>query len=261
MFEKLGVQLYTVRDYLKDPEFANLTFQRLAQLGYSEVQTAGATPFDDQLFGELIHQNGLTVVGTHYDYKKILEKPEETMEIHRMWGTTNIGIGSMPQEPRKNLDELKKFISDFNKAAELYAKHGFKLTYHNHNFEFVRIDGYKTIMDLLYEGLDPATTSFVLDTCWVAAGAGDVTEWMEKLAGRIDILHLKDVFTRYNKTTGALEHSMTEVGHGTVAWDKVIATAEKIGVKSYVVEQDTNFIGSPFDSLKFSAEYLAKYKK
>ena len=116
-------------------------------------------------------------------------------------------------------------------------------------------------MDLLYEGLDPATTSFVLDTCWVAAGAGDVTEWMEKLAGRIDILHLKDVFTRYNKTTGALEHTMTEVGHGTVAWEKVMETAEKIGVKSYVVEQDTNFIGSPFDSLKFSAEYLAKYQK
>ena len=55
---------------------------------------------------------------------------------------------------------------------------------------------------------------------------------------------------------------MTEVGHGNVAWDKVMTTAEKIGVKSYVVEQDTNFMeGSPFESLKFSAEYLAKYKK
>ena len=100
MFEKLGVQLYTVRDYLKDPEFADLTFQKLAQLGYSEVQTAGATPFDDQLFGELIHKNGLSVVGTHYDYKKILTAPEETMEIHRMWGTTTVGMGGMPMGGR-----------------------------------------------------------------------------------------------------------------------------------------------------------------
>lgn len=262
MFQKLGLQLYTVRDYLKDAEFSDLTFKKLAELGYTEVQTFGFPSYGAELYAELLKKNGLTVVGTHYDFKKILENPEETMEIHRMWGTTNIGIGSMPSEPRKSLDDLKKFIYDFNKAAEGYAKHGFKMTYHNHHFEFVRIDGYKTIMDVLYEELDPATTSFVLDTCWVAAGAGDVTEWMEKLAGRIDILHLKDVFTRYNKTTGAIEHSMTEVGHGNVAWDKVMTTAEKIGVKSYVVEQDNNFMNtSPFESLKFSAEYLAKYRK
>ena len=40
-----------------------------------------------------------------------------------------------------------------------------------------------------------------------------------------------------------------------------IETAEKIGVKSYVVEQDTNFVGSPFNSLKMSADFLAKYMK
>ena len=32
MFQKLGVQLYTVRDYLQDPEFADLTFAKLADV-------------------------------------------------------------------------------------------------------------------------------------------------------------------------------------------------------------------------------------
>ena len=260
MFEKLGVQLYTVRDYLKDAEMADNCFKRLYELGYSEAQAAGCE-FDERKFGELAKKNGLSIIGNHYSYDKILDAPQETMELHRMWNTTNIGIGGMPYEPRKNLDALKDFIRRFNQAAELYAKNGFRLTYHHHHFEFIRIDGYKTIMDYLYEGLDPATISFVLDTCWIAAGGGDVTAWMEKLAGRIDILHLKDVWFKTNDTTGAYETSMTEIGHGNIAWDKVMKTAEEIGVKHYVVEQDKNFMGTAFDSLEYSARYLDKYRK
>ena len=256
MFQKLGVQLYTVRDYLKDPEFADLTFRKLADLGYREVQTAG----NEESLAELISKNGLQIVGTHYSLQKILNEPERTMELHRAWGTSNIGIGSMPVGARNDLNECKKFIHDFNTAAEKYAKYGFKLTYHHHNFEFIRIDRYKTLMDLLYEELDSTTTSFVLDTCWIAAGGGDVTDWMEKLAGRIDILHLKDLKLVSNKNS-TLEPTMTEVGYGNLAWDKIMITAEKIGVKHYIVEQDQNFTKNPFESLGMSMNFLKKFQK
>ena len=258
MFKKLGVQLYTVRDYLKDPAFADLTFRRLSELGYTEVQTAG-NAFDAKLFGELATKNGISIIGTHYDYGKILHNPEETMEIHRMWGTTNIGIGGMPPAPRESLEELKKFIKEFNTAAELYGREGFRLTYHNHNFEFYRIDGYKTVMDILYEELDPVHTSFVLDTCWVAAGGGDVIGWMEKLKGRLDILHLKDLWFKYDKRKTAYLPAMTEIGHGNLDWDRILKTAKEIGVKHYVVEQDDYFMNTPFESLRSSAETLKPY--
>ncbi len=258
MFEKLGAQIYTVRDFMGDPAFADVALGKLAALGYTEAHTAG-NAFDAKTYGELMAKHGISIVGTHYDYGKILNDPEETMEVHRMWGTTNIGIGGMPGPARTNLDELKKFIAEFNRAAEGYAKHGFKLTYHNHHFEFVRIDGYKTVMDLLYEGLDPATTSFVLDTCWVSAGGADVVAWMEKLQGRIDILHLKDMtLTPWN---GQFLPKLCEVGYGNLSWEPIMATAEKIGVKHYIVEQDMNFTGDPFNSLRMSAEFLAKYRK
>ena len=258
MFEKLGVQLYTVRDFMKDPDFADLTFARLAELGYTKAHTAGAA-FDEKLYVDLLSKHGISIIGTHHDFNKIVNNPEETMELHRMWGTTNVGIGGMPRDARTDLEKLREFIRQYNAAAEVYAKEGFKLTYHNHNFEFTRIDGYKTLMDLLYEGLDPATTSFVLDTCWVAAGGGDVTDWMEKLAGRIDILHLKDLTVKSDGKNFLPLY--TEVGNGNLAWDKIMATAEKIGVKHYVVEQDGNWQGTPFNSLKMSADFLAKYKK
>ena len=258
MFQKLGLQLFSAREYLSDASLADYTFHRLSQMGYTEAQTAGI-PFDCKVFGELAAKNGIKIIGSHYDYGRIVNSPEETMEIHRTWGTTNVGIGSMPVPPRTNLGELKKFVLEFNRTAELYAKQGFKLTYHNHHFEFVRIDGYKTLMDILVEELDPATTSFVLDTCWIAAGGGDVNVWLEKLAGRIDILHLKDL-TIKREADGTLKPQVTEVGKGNLHWDSIMKTAEKIGVKHYVVEQDNSFTVNAFQSLQMSAEFLKKYQ-
>lgn len=258
MFKKLGLQLYTVSSCIQDPDYADLTFKKLAELGYTEAHHAGAYGMSPQMFIEKLNKYGISLVGTHYRYDWILERFEETVELHKLWKTTNIGIGSMPDEARADVDSLKKFIAEFNRAAEAYAKEGFKLTYHNHHFEFLRIDGTKTIMDYLYEGLDPATTSFVFDTCWVHAGCANLYDWMEKLAGRIDILHCKDVMLK--NEGGHLCGTMTEVGNGLIDWKRVIDLAEKIGVKHYVVEQDYNFInGKPLESAKVSADYLKQF--
>ena len=255
MFKKLGFQLYTIRDFIKDKEIADAAFKAVADMGYSECHTA-CIDDTDEFCADLMAKHGISIIGSHYDWNKIVNDPEKTMEIHDKWGTKNVGIGGMPGPARASKEGLDEFIAQFNKTAELYANKGFKLTYHNHNFEFVRIDGYKTIMDKLYEGLDKATTSFVLDTCWVAAGGSDVREWMEKLAGRIDILHLKDIMIV--NEGGRLVPTMTEVGNGCIYWDGVLETAEKIGVTNYCVEQD-RWPGSPLASLKMSADFLKKY--
>ncbi len=258
MFKKLGLQLYTVRDYMKDEESLDKTFEQLVAMGYTEGQTAGnAVPA--AIFGDLAKKHGFSIIGTHYNYDEIVNNPAETMKVHNMWGTKNVGIGGMPGDARKDYDNLMKFIETFNKTAELYAKEGFKLTYHNHSFEFIKINDGKTIMDYLYENLDPNNTSFVLDTCWVAHGGADVRHWMEKLAGRIDILHLKEIEAFYDEN-GKVTQAYTHIGNGNIWWDGVLETAEKIGVKHYVVEQDSRWLlNNPFRSLEESAKYLKKY--
>ena len=260
MFEQLGVQLYTVRDFMQDAELIDLTFSKLARLGYTEVHTAGWNVPIEQ-FAELLAKHGLKAIGTHYDFGTAKSNREKTLHDHELLGTTNLGLGGIPKPARVDLGELKAFIKEFNAVAEEYGKLGYKLTYHNHDFEFRRIDGYKTTMDILYEELDPWNTTFVLDTCWVAAGGADVVEWMEKLEGRIDILHLKDFCLIYDPVREKDNRTVTEVGHGNLCWDKIMTTAEKIGVKHYIVEQDFNFAGDAFKSLAMSAEFLKKYQK
>ena len=260
MIKNLGVQLFTIRAFMGDPDFADVAFGKLKDLGYTEAHTAG-NAFDAKLFGDLLQKHGIKIIGTHYDWNKIVNSPEETMEIHRMWGTTTVGTGSMPMPPRTNLDELKKYIDEFNRVAEIYAKEGFRLSYHNHHFEFVRIDGYKTVMDYLYEGLDPYTTSFVLDTYWCQHGGIDVRAMIERLAGRIDSLHIKDMEAavpyKLEDGTTISAPKITEVGNGNINFKDIIPLAEKCGAKYFVVEDDrAPTTGDSMGAVKKAADYI-----
>lgn len=256
--KQFGIQLYSVRDHMQtEADFAE-SIKKLADLGYKQVHTAGC-PFDPARFVEIVKENGMSICGTHYGYEEMCNDVEGTIKLHRLWETNNIGSGGMPEFARHSLEGLKIFIDKFNEMAKIYAKEGFKLTYHNHAFEFHRIDGTKTLMDYLYEELDPENITFVLDTCWVQVGGADIRYWIEKLKGRIDILHLKDcmrvIFPDGNQGLG-----ITEVGNGNIWMEGVIETARKCGIEYYIVEQDENWLGDdPFASAKASADYLSKF--
>ncbi|MBQ9760588.1 MAG: TIM barrel protein [Clostridia bacterium] len=258
MFDKIGFQQYTVRDYMIDPDVADHAFAKLAKIGYTQIHTAHASPaFDEKTLGELCKKHGISIIGSHYDWNKIQKDPEGVMELHNLWGTKNIGIGGMPQAARTDLGELKTFIKQFNETAEIYAKHGFRLGYHNHYFEFIRVDGKKTMMDLLVENLDPKNTSFILDIAWLVAGSADVEDWIYKLDGRIDILHLKDLF--HLADGRRLYPKATELGNGMVNLDKALKAAKATAVKYYIVEQDEFYSPNAVESLKISADFLKKY--
>ena len=122
MFNKLGLQVYTVRDHIKDEQSMDATFAKLAEIGYSELQTAG---WESETYATLAKKHGLTVVGTHYNFDKIINNIDETVALHKALGTTNIGVGGCSA---RSYDEVMAFIEKYNAAAAEYAKHGFKLT-------------------------------------------------------------------------------------------------------------------------------------
>lgn len=249
MFKKLGIQLYTVRDFMHNADDIRATFKKLKAIGYDQAQTAGCDiPYEE--FGKIAKEEGIEIVGTHDDFDMMRNDPEQSMKNHRALGTTNMGIGGVPGEFFESTAKINEFCEIANKIGDTIAPHGFKFTYHNHSGEFRKYDGI-TMMERLVKGTNPDTVSFVLDTYWVQHGGGDVRHWIEMLAGRIDILHLKDM--KYGP-------EIAEIGAGNLYWDEILKLAEATGVKSLVVEQDCNWEnGDPFLSAKMSADYLAKY--
>jgi len=252
MIKTLGIQLYTIRDKFKNEEEVKAGLAKLKELGYTDLHTAGF-PVPVERFAELVNEAGLNVCGTHYDYDTIINDTDRAIAEHKLLGTTNVGIGGMPGPARTSKEELLKFIADSNEAANKLAAAGMKYTYHNHSFEFVKVDG-KRIMDYLVEGFNE-NVSFVLDTYWVQHGGGDPIQWIKKLAGRIDILHLKDM----QMTSEGQKY--TEICEGNMNFDGIIEAAEAAGIRYYVVEQDV-CPGDPFDSAKISSENIhARYMK
>lgn len=247
MIKELGLQNFSIREHLTTYEDVLNAMKTIKEMGYTVIQTAGEKISHAEI-AEITKEVGITVCGTHCGFDSLIADPEKAIKTHRNLNTTNIGIGGFFAN---NEEDVKNFIERANAFADIIYKEGFKFTYHNHEHEFRKF-GDKTIMDMLVEGLDPVKTSFCLDTHWVQRGGGDVCSWIEKLAGRIDILHLKDMTIQPDRTP-----IMCEIGAGNMDFDKIIAAAEKTGVKYYVVEQDF-CPGDSFDSIRQSAEYIKK---
>ena len=253
----IGLLIYTVRDFTGTPEGLKESFLKIKEIGYSCVQTAGMIESIEsaKYFKECADNAGVAICGTHFSWNIISKDLDLAIEIHKILGTTNMGIGSMPGAARSSKEELLAFIDQVNDIAAKLAKVGMKFTYHNHSFEFKKIEG-RTIMDYLIDGFDKDNVSFVLDTYWVQHGGYDVRKMMERLAGRVDILHLKDMGACGGEK-GNVPY-ITEIGNGNINFEDIIPLGDKLGVKDYVVEQDNTFYnGNAFDSIKSSYDYLA----
>lgn len=250
--DKLCLQLWSVRDYMKDAESIKSTFKKLKEIGYDQVQTAGS-PIPYSEMAKLAKEAGIEIVGTHYDFDKMLNDTEGAIEEHKLMGANCMGIGGFFCKTEK---EIYEFIEKANTIAARIAKEGMKFTYHNHHGEFQKY-GDKTMMQILADGLDKDNTSFVLDTHWVQRGGGDPIEWINKLSGRIDILHLKDMQIIRNEN-GEVIPAFAEIGSGNMNFKGIMEAAKKAGVKYYCVEQDESYGKDPFECVKASSDYIHK---
>ena len=247
--KELGLQLYTIEAFMQTEEDIRESFRKMKQYGYTLAQTAGCSiPYAD--FGRIAKEEGIEIVGTHDDFDMMVNDFEQSLENHKLLGTTNMGIGGKRDN---SIQEVEDFIEKANMVAEKAAKNGMKFTYHHHSHEFFKWGNGKTTMDMLVEGLNPNNTSFVLDTYWLQHGGADVRFWIEKLAGRVDILHLKDMKRILGDSN---VQKITEVGNGNLSWDLILDSAHQAGVTYYVVEQDAEWSPNCFASAKKSAEYI-----
>ena len=255
------MQLWSIRDEFQDKERARAAFKTISGYGYTQAQTAGTYDFIDPAeFKKYADDAGIRFVGTHYSWNRIQNDIKGTIAYHRTLGVNEIGIGGIGA---KTLEELRAFIKTFNELGKIYHKEGFVLSYHNHSGEFSNefkpFEG-KTKYDHLLDELDPETVKFNLDAGWAQMAGMDVRALIEKMAGRINILHVKDVQANY--CYGELDGrpfygpQRIEVGRGNMNYKGIIETAERCGVKYFIVEDEFYSTNDPLESVKMSADYV-----
>jgi len=242
---KLGAQLYTLRDQMNADPAATLA--RVADIGYKHVQVSGFS-YDASELKSICDGLGLSIPLTHTPPERILNDTQQVIADHKTMNCPYVGLGGMPHQYRC-AGGAKQFIKDFTPAMEQFAAAGLKFQYHNHSFEFERFDGV-TLFDELIKHSDPALLGFILDTYWVEHGGLDVPALIRRMAGRIDVCHLKDMTIVNN------EQRYAPVGHGNMNWPPILAAFAEIGTQFAFVEQDECYGECPLDELAKSFEFL-----
>jgi len=247
---KIGAQLYTVRGFCRDTDGLYDTLKKVAGIGYKYVQLSGVCSYDPAWMKKTLDELGLSAPITHTDPGLIVNETEKVLADHKAFGCPYIGIGGMPAEFRNSLKGVGAFAEKFMAAAEYFSKNGAKLMYHNHNFEFAKFGG-ECALDLIAMLFPKERLGFTLDTYWVQAGGGDPAQWLEKLAGRVDCIHLKDM--SYN---GGQVYA--PIYEGNMNFDRIIPAAVSAGAKYAFVELDDCYGRDPFESLKVSFDNVTK---
>ena len=243
---QIGAQFYTLREHCKTLDDFALSLRKVADMGYRTVQISGTCAFDPAWLREQLASNGLRCVITHTPADRLQADPAQVAADHETFGCEHVGLGWYAFNQEKENETYEHFMQTYLPVAKELHRHGKLFMYHNHDQEFQRLGG-KLVLERLMEDVPAELMGFTLDTFWVQAGGGDPAQWLEKLAGRIPCIHLKDY---------AYGRKMAVVGEGNINFDRVFEKAEAGGTKYMLVEQDDCNGEDPFDCLRRSYCYL-----
>ena len=265
---KIGVQVYSVRDFA-EKDFAG-TMKKIKEMGYDGVELAGSYGLSAGEIKKVLDDLGLIAFSAHVPMVDMYEKPEETFSFYKELGIKYIVVPYISEEYRPETPAFPKTIEMIREIGENAKKYGMLLLYHNHDFEFVKIEGGYGL-DVLYDSIPADTLATELDTCWVKVAGEDPVAYVNKYAGRAPVVHLKDFYKREGATrdgmyeligiakkvnaTAAFE--FRAVGHGMQEFPPIVEAAENAGAEWVVVEQDRPSQGlSSMECIDISRKYL-----
>lgn len=247
----LAAQLYTVREFLKTPEEIEASLRKVRAAGYQAVQLSGLGPVEPERLKDMADRLGLDIATTHYSHEQLTTGLDDIIAAHRLWGARYVGIGAMPKPFRTSLSGYREFIAQISGPARAIREAGLEFIYHNHKFEFERFDGVLGY-EVLMQETDPLDFGLELDTYWVQAGGANPVDWIRRVAGRMKVVHFKDMAIIQD------EQVFAEIGQGNLDWPAIIQACRDTDVVYYCVEQDRS-TRDPFESLAMSYRYLQPF--
>jgi sugar phosphate isomerase/epimerase len=240
--DRIGMQLYTVRSSMQDS--VERTLERVAQIGYREVEFAGYFGRSPQQIRRVLDDTGLSAPATHMPIEPLENEWEAAVDLAATIGHQYLVVAWIEPANRTGLDDYRRMADRFNRVGERAKAAGLTFGYHNHDFEFEPLDG-RIPWDVLMEDTDPALVKLELDLYWITKAGGDPMAQFREHPGRFPLVHVKDM--------GA-NGSMVDVGAGTIDFAALFAHSEQAGIRHYVVEHDNP--ADAFESLAASYRHL-----
>lgn len=263
----VALQLYSVRDnFQKDMPG---TLRAVKAMGYQGVEFAGLFGRSAAEMKAMLNEVGLVAVSAHVPYAEMMADPEKTFSTYQEIGCQYVAIPYLGEEDRPQSPTFGETLKNIERLGNISARYGMPMLYHNHDFEFVTLNG-KYGLDIMYETVPATALQTELDVCWVNVGGEIPADYIRKYAGRAPVVHLKDFSGKKNENMyeliGIEKKAPTRpegfefrpVGYGLQDMPNILAAAEESGAHWVVVEQDQPSLGrTPLECVEMSRRYLA----
>ena len=241
--DRIGVQLYTVRDAMKE-DFDG-TLAKVAAVGFREVEFAGYFDHSPKDVKAALDHAGLVSSSAHFNNSFLGDQWPGVLESAKIIGQQYVICSFIDEKTRAEPGIWPRMADMFNRAGEEARKAGIQFGYHNHSFEFTPVDG-KVPYDILLNNTDPNLVKMEMDLYWIVNAGADPLAYFSRYPDRFPLVHVKG---------RAKNGDITEVkAENSIDWKAIFAQSEKAGIKHYFVEQDKS--SSPFDSIRTSFNYL-----
>lgn len=244
--DRIGVQLYTVR-YLLEEDFEG-TLEAVAEIGFHEVEFHNYFGREPQQVKDLLERLGLDAPAAHFSWQAFREDPDGVIETAKAVGHRYALLAWLPPEDRSTIAQYKELAAFCNQLGKACKSAGLRFAYHNHDFEFLPVEG-QVPFDVLLNETDPDLVEFEIDLFWIIKGGHDPFEYFEKHPGRFTLCHVKDM--------GEGE-TMLDVGAGQIDFASIFARSEQAGLRYYFIEHDEPT--DPLASIRSSFNYLEALK-
>jgi sugar phosphate isomerase/epimerase len=247
---KIGLQLYTVRDLMAaDPRG---TLAQIAQIGYTEIETSGYSQgklygMDPVEFNKIITDLGMRIISGHISIDQFENDWDRILHMANTLDQQYMVLPYLLPDQRTGLDVYHRMISLLNKRGEEARKSGKVVAYHNHDFEFDKIDNI-TPLELLLNETDPELVQFELDLYWVTRSGNAPLDLFKKFSKRFTLWHVKDMND---------QRDFTEVGNGTIDFSLIFDNFKLSGMKHFFIEQDQSV--NPIESIRTSFKNVQSY--
>ncbi len=266
----IAIQLYSIRDEM-EKDFKG-TLKKVKEMGYDGVEFAGLFGNSPSDVKAMLDEIGIVAISAHVALNEILADIPKVISDYKAIGCRYIAIPWLAEERRPGRPLYSQTVEDFKAIGEEAKKQGMTLLYHNHDFEFEKVDG-EYILDILYRDIPADLLQTQLDTCWVNVGGENPANYVRKYSGRAPVVHLKD-FVMPGKKPARLydligtdnepqDESDTEkfelrpLGYGVQDVPAIVKAAVEAGTQWFVIEQDNPSMGkTPMECMKMGIDYL-----
>ena len=271
----IGVQLYSVRDAMAE-DFEG-TIKKVKEMGYDGVEFAGLFDNSPEKVKAICDENGLVPISAHVSYDEIAADPEKVISDYAKIGCKYIAIPYAVEERRPGGELFDETVEGIRNFAAIGKNYGITMLYHNHDFEFEKLNG-EYLLDLLYKALSADELQTELDTCWVNYGGEDPAAYLRKYAGRAPVVHIKDFVAKsrgakvydligiddgaQELADGEKDFSYMPVGYGVQDMPAIVDACKAAGAEWLIIEQDDPSMGkTPLECIKLSIDYLKTINK